>query len=506
MKPYITLLVALIITSCNSPKINDFTETNTAAKIFPDYNGVALPPNIAPMNFYIEEPGSDYVVKIYSEKGKSITIRSKEGIIQIDKNKWHKLLNRNRGKELTLEIFVKHNGNWSKFESIKNLITDTEIENYLAYRLINVGYVLWKKIGIYQRNLTNFDETPIFENSSAGEACVNCHSFCKNQPDKMSIHFRAIHAGTVLIDGKQVKKINTQTKYTMSAAVYPSWSPNGKQIAYSVNKINQYFTSDTSIRTIVSDNASDIIVYDIPSNTITTSPKISTRSRENTPSWSHDGKWLYYASAPESHDLETRNYAKYNLMRIPFNSDSLSWGEADTVLSSSQTGLSFSFPRISPDGKYVLVTAANYGYFSILNAKSDLYLYDIASKELFKPEALNSYESDSYHDWSETGRWFVFASKRIDGLFSRPFFCYIDEKGKVYKPFVMPQKDPLFYKTFTKNYNVPELITDKVPISAIEMRDIVLQEPVDVEFDKNVELDALSGATKIFDDNDTIVH
>jgi hypothetical protein len=506
MKLYIPIIASIILTGCSSPKIKDYTEAKTAIKIFPDYINIAIPPNIAPLNFHIDESGSAFFVKIYSENGKGIDIFSNEPEIQINKDKWYKLLNQNKGKDLTIEVFVKNNNKWTKFNTIKNYITDIEIENYLAYRLINVGYVLWKKIGIYQRNLTNFDETPIFENSSADETCVNCHSFCKNQPDKMSIHFRAMHGGTIIIDGNIKKKINTQTKYTMSAAVYPSWNPNGKQIAYSVNKINQYFTSDTSIRTIVSDNASDIIVYDLETNTITTSPKISTRNRENTPSWSPDGKWLYFVSAPECHDQDSRNYTKYSLLRIAFNADSLSWGNVDTVISSDKTGLSFSFPRISPNGKYVLVTGADFGYFSILNAKSDLYLFDLESKELIKPEALNSYESDSYHDWSETGKWFVFASKRIDGLFSRPFFCYIDETGKVYKPFVLPQKDPLFYKSFTQNYNVPELITGKVELSARNMRDLVLQQPDTVLFDKNVDLDALSGATRIFADQKQPAH
>jgi hypothetical protein len=501
MRLFILSVIGLFLLSCNSNKVENFTEIKKNAVIFPDYSQVAIPPNIAPLNFNINEPGSRYFVKLRSDIGGSIDVYSQKPEIQINEKKWHQLLSQNKGKELTIEIFVKQQGKWTKYNDIKNYIAETDIESYLAYRLINTGYVLWKKIGIYQRNLTNFDESPIFENSTTDGSCVNCHAFCNNQPDKMSLHLRAAHSGTVIIKGNTQKKINTASKYTMSAGVYTSWNPNGKQIAYSVNKINQYFTTDTSKRIIVSDNASDIVVYDIDKNIITTSPKISTKSRENTPCWSPDGKWLYFVSAPECFDYESRNVTKYSLLRIAFNPDSLTWGDVDTVISAQKTGLSFSFPRISPDGKYVLITGADIGYFSILNSKSDLYLYNLESKELTNPEFLNSNYSDSYHDWSETGRWFVFSSKRIDGLFSRLYFCYMDINGKVYKPFVMPQKDPLFYKSYTKNYNVPELITGKVKLSALNMRDLILTEAEEVGFDKNVDLDALSGASRILDKN-----
>ncbi len=40
----------------------------------------------------------------------------------------------------------------------------------------------------------------------------------------------------------------------------------------------------------------------------------------------------------------------------------------------------------------------------------------------------------------------------------------MDENGKIYKPFVMPQKDPEFYDSFLKTYSVPELITGPIKV------------------------------------------
>ena len=73
-------------------------------------------------------------------------------------------------------------------------------------------------------------------------------------------------------------------------------------------------------------------------------------------------------------------------------------------------------------------------------------------------------DEHTYHTWSSNGRWFVFASKRMDSLTARPFFAYFDEDGTIHKPFVMPQKDPTFYQSYLKTYNRPELITGPINI------------------------------------------
>ena len=57
----------------------------------------------------------------------------------------------------------------------------THAISYLAYRLIEPGYELWNQMGIYQRNLEDYKQSPIMENKYSGQNCMNCHSFfvCK---------------------------------------------------------------------------------------------------------------------------------------------------------------------------------------------------------------------------------------------------------------------------------------------------------------------------------------
>ena len=55
-------------------------------------------------------------------------------------------------------------GQWLKYKPLILKVAEEEIDSHLTYRLINVGYVLWRKMGTYQRNLTSFDEDPIMLN------------------------------------------------------------------------------------------------------------------------------------------------------------------------------------------------------------------------------------------------------------------------------------------------------------------------------------------------------
>jgi hypothetical protein len=475
-----TVLFSLMACSKN---VSDYYTESKKPTIFPDYIDVVIPPNIAPLNFSVLEKGSRYLIEISSENGDKISIEQTSPKICIPEHKWHKILLENKGNILKIDVFVKKE-KWIKFTAIRDSIVNESLDNHLVYRLINPVIVLWYKMGIYQRNLENFEEKAIYENKSEKDGCVNCHMFCKNNPDKMSIHFRQAYSGTVILNGDSLKKINTKTDKTIGAAAYPSWHPNGELIAYSTNQINQDFVSDYSKTSNVWDKVSDIVLYDVKRNFIFSDPKISTASRENLPTWSPDGKWMYFISAPEAtEELNNQINCKYDLLRIAFDPKTYTFGRVDTILTSRQTGLSITFPLISPDGHYLVFAMTDIGYFTIYHRISDLYIMDLETLEYHKLD-INSTSNESYHSWSSNGRWLCFTSKRMDNIHSRPYFTYFDSNGKTHKPFVMPQKDPDFYNTFMKNYNRPELVTGEVKVNAIEMRDIVYGEPQSVGFEE----------------------
>lgn len=63
--------------------------------------------------------------------------------------------------------------------------------------------------------MESFDETTVYENKMTDYNCVNCHSFCGHDPDKMLFHLRAKLAGTVLVDGDEVELLDTKTDKTI---------------------------------------------------------------------------------------------------------------------------------------------------------------------------------------------------------------------------------------------------------------------------------------------------
>jgi len=438
-------------------------EVGRGARIFPDYTGTVIPPNMAPLNFLVKEPGTRYCLKISSGKAKTIEVFSRSPGIVIPTGPWRELLGANRGGKIYFDIYVKQpSGVWSRFERITNTIAREEIDGYLVYRLIGPIYELWGKIGIYQRNLHNYDESVVLSNKSFGNDCVNCHTFHANSPASMILHVRSrkYGKGSVLYRNGEISKLDTKTGFHSASAVYVSWHPSGKAIAFSANDVTQFFHSIGENRDVV-DRDSDMGLYLFETNTVTTSPEISKRDRlETYPMWSPDGRYLYFCSGPKL-PYERYKEVRYDLMRIGYDLQNGTWGKLETVLSSVETGLSITQPRVSPDGRFLLFCMCEYGNFSIYQPSSDLYLMDLKTREYRRLE-INSDQCESWHCWSSNGRWIVFSSKRPGGPFARPYFSYVDETGKVYKPLLLPQKDPAFYESFIKTYNLPVLIKEPV--------------------------------------------
>lgn len=175
---------------------------------------------------------------------------------------------------------------------------------------------------------------------------------------------------------------------------------------------------------------------------------------------------------------ERYDEVKYDLVRVSYDLDRDEWGELETVLSAKDTGLSILLPRISPDGRWLLFCMADYGSFPVYHESSDLYLLDLKAFEQSgqagpKRLQVNSDQSESWHSWSSNSRWIAFSSKRESGVFTRCYLSYVDKKGKVYKPFVLPQKDPTHYDSCLWTYSVPEYVTEPVRVTGEKLRRVV---------------------------------
>ncbi len=136
---------------------------------------------------------------------------------------------------------------------------------YLVYRLLYPGYELWSEMGIYQRDLTSYRQTPVvLENKDFGDQCINCHSFAQKRSDKGHDDPCARKAGRH--SGQQtgkVEKFNSRVTGFRHGATYPQWNPDGRFLAFSANEASfQVFHSAGAKKIEVSDVGSDLMVYD----------------------------------------------------------------------------------------------------------------------------------------------------------------------------------------------------------------------------------------------------
>lgn len=448
MKKILIFTSALsLLASCGLQE-QQATRLNRQANIFPDYAGTTLPCNMAAPTFALKDTeGIDDLQAVFSSGDKKVVVASEgdEGFC-IDLDDWNTLTG--ASQEVTVKIQGKKDGGWVEYDAFNMTISPDSIDAHLAYRLVEPGYETWNKMGIYERCLENYDEKAIITNDTTDGGCINCHSFHKYNRNKMVYHQRVGKPGTYFYNGKTTSRIEPSPSF-----VYPSWHPGGRYVAFSNNKTKQAFHTVSRNRIEVFDFSSDVIVYDTEKDETLTCPQLhSATAFETFPSWSPDGKRLYFCSADSVNIPDEYDKVHYALCSIEFDEASRTFGNKVDTLYNIR---SVSFPRVSPDNNYLLFTLSDYGNFSIWHKDADLYLLNLNNGEVRCAEELNSKDVESYHSWSSNGKWVVFSTRRDDGLYTRPYFAHF-ENGKFSKPFALPQMDAEYTTRLMKSYNIPE--------------------------------------------------
>jgi len=151
--------------------------------------------------------------------------------------------------------------------------------------------------------------------------------------------------------------------------------------------------------------------------------------------WSPDGKYIVFARA-EARDprppgqlgathANDPNEAQiqYDLYRIPFNGGK--GGTPEPIKGASQNGMSNNFPKISPDGKWIVFVQCKNG--QLMRPDSQLYIIPAAGGGPRRLRA-NTRLMNSWHSWSPNGRWLVFSSK-ARSPYTQMYLTHIDGDG-----------------------------------------------------------------------------
>ena len=480
----------LLLSSCGGPSVPSvFTQKDQLPAIYPDYTQVTVPVNMAPLSFEYDGEADEMVAR-YAVGNDDIVCNGQPAI-----DEWHSLAQKAKGNAITVEVYTRNGDQWTRFKPFSIFVSPDSIDPYISYRLIAPSFISYEALTINQRCLENYDESVIYDNKLCGfekdGQCINCHHYQWYNPQRLQFHARQYQGGTVIAYDGKMKKVNMRNDSILSAGVYPAWHPWLNLIVYATDKTLQNFHTVNPNKVEVYDEESDIIAYNVETDEVTNLENCDTEF-EVFPAWAPDGKALYYCSAHfERQDTATtkakevqRRFRelKYSIYRKAFDPDTRQFGPRELVFDAAARDSSATFPRISPDGRYLLFTMGHYGYFHIWHHDADLWLMDLASGAVRPFTEVNSPDTESYHSWSSNGRWIIFSSRRNDGTFTRPFIAHVDKDGHATKPFELPSEDPDYHRQFLRCYNIPEFMKGPVTITPQAFADVLKGDAVNVKY------------------------
>jgi tetratricopeptide (TPR) repeat protein len=178
--------------------------------------------------------------------------------------------------------------------------------------------------------------------------------------------------------------------------------------------------------------------------------------------WSPDGKFIVFARAEakdpyvEGQELPTHAndpnevQIQYNLYRIPFNGGK--GGQPEPILGASHNGMSNNFPKVSPDGRWIVFVKCRNG--QLMRPDSELYIVP-ANGGVARRMRCNTSLMNSWHSFSPNGRWLVFSSKSRS-VYTQMYLTHIDEQGQ--------DSPPIYIEKSTaanRAVNLPEFVNIK---------------------------------------------
>lgn len=175
--------------------------------------------------------------------------------------------------------------------------------------------------------------------------------------------------------------------------------------------------------------------------------------------WSPDGKYLIFSRAlardPYPKGAPKALYAndpnetqiQYDLYKIPFNDGH--GGKAVPVLGASDNGMSNSFPKVSPDGTWIVFVECKNGL--LMRPDSRLYIVPFQGGKA-RPLNANTKLMNSWHTFSPNGRWLAFSSK-ARGPYTRLMLTHFDASGND-TPAIMVENST----AYNRAVNIPEFV------------------------------------------------
>lgn len=286
--------------------------------------------------------------------------------------------------------------------------------------------------------------------------CANCHSFSGDgktlgmdldgpQNDKGLYAISRIQPRTTIRNEDVISWLSfkEQPAGPMRVGFMSQISPDGRYVVTTVGAErdlarNYYVANFKDFRFLQVFYATRgiLVVYDRATGTRRPLPGADDpRFVQTNATWSPDGEWLVFARAAareayppgvkmaEFANDPNETQVRYDLYRIPFNGGR--GGEATPVEGASGNGMSNSFPRVSPDGRWIVFVQARNGL--LMRPDSQLFIVPFGGGRARRLRA-NTPLMNSWHSFSPNGRWLVFSSK-ARSPYTQMYLTHLDEQG-----------------------------------------------------------------------------
>jgi len=196
--------------------------------------------------------------------------------------------------------------------------------------------------------------------------------------------------------------------------------------------------------------------------------------------WSPDGKYVVFARADAkdphpagqipSQEANDSNEVQiqYSLYRVPFNDGK--GGVAEAIEGASNNGMSNNFPKISPDGRWIVFVKCRNG--QLMRPDSELYIVP-ASGGVARRMRANTSLMNSWHSFSPNGRWLVFSSKSRSP-YTQMYLTHIDENGESSPPILIENSTAA-----NRAVNIPEFVNiapdgiDRIETPAVDLYRVI---------------------------------
>jgi len=311
--------------------------------------------------------------------------------------------------------------------------------------------------------------------------CANCHSFSVNgktlgmDMDGPSAEGETIDKGAYVVKDIEERMViedadvfswnefkdRPEGKETMG--LFPQVSPDGQAVATTINEsIFAVNYPDFRFCQTFYPTRGIIAIYDRKTKEIRRLPGADLEEYvQGNPVWSPDGKTIVFIRAeakdnygpgprPKRANDPEETQVKFDLCRIPYNDGK--GGVAEPVPGASNNGMSNSFAKFSPDGKWIVFVQARNAL--LMRPDSKLYVIPAQGGEA-REMRCNTSLMNSWHSWSPNSRWLVFSSK-VNTPYTEMFLTHVDEAGTDSPPILIPDSTP-----FNRAVNIPEFFNNR---------------------------------------------